>query len=614
MQLLCNGVYLDLPSNAKFSLKRQNNVFAFAFEEMSTNRTTEITLPATTTNNRVFGLSGMPETYGTGMRRVFDAELIDGVIVNKGKLYVTKYSVKDKQYSAVFTFGELLTFKAVKEAGKIAKYADDTTTPLDYEVSADTINTPYPFNCVKYRQGNAERLVSPSVSAKYIIANCAAQLGIQINTPAVCDYLRIVAPLPQPMQEEIVHFTNEAYNPLPVKDGGTPSLANLLQADCTLLEAVEYSFVTYAELNSATHDVAKDWEYLLGVIYTHQDLTFTFPDDFPEDVFLIKFNRGQSVPGAVEFLGDYSFTKSLNFDESYNHETGECITTDDCHVSGESLAGRSVDIPTRSYIMFVTPRDYVYALNDTERFVKDDWAFTQFNYNRQIRVVGTSDEMLSNEDVRLKDNLPDIDLVELLKSVAVLSGTVLRYNEQNGVTFDPVNYEQYQFIDLTPKIISIKEMERNYNGWSKMNLYRFKEDSLVPSYLNIMQPYAIDSDFISDENTLYEIPFSCASQITEGDEQRAFVANDKEDAKEFMLMVVNGHPGDIYMHRVSIPEVDAISKLCEESTTIQVSASMNPLEYGLLKEDSLVIINGTRYIWIDSTYSNGVAELRLAKI
>lgn len=95
MQLICNGVSLDLYDNASFQFKRTNPLFAF--DKLACERTTEFKLPATKTNDRVFGIARLPVLKGNGMRRRYDAQLLMSGIVRKGYLYVSEWTGKESQ-------------------------------------------------------------------------------------------------------------------------------------------------------------------------------------------------------------------------------------------------------------------------------------------------------------------------------------------------------------------------------------------------------------------------------------------------------------------------------------------------------------------------------------
>ena len=123
MQLLCNGVRLDLYDNVELQFKHSNPIFAF--DKLECERTTEFKLPATPTNDRVFGLARIPAYNGAGMMVQFPAELQVGTLVRTGYLYVSKY---EKDYAAILVTGEMVKLLAAKEAGNVKDYMSNDTS------------------------------------------------------------------------------------------------------------------------------------------------------------------------------------------------------------------------------------------------------------------------------------------------------------------------------------------------------------------------------------------------------------------------------------------------------------------------------------------------------
>lgn len=133
MRLLCNGRFLDLYDNASLQFTHTNPLFAF--DKMECERTTQFKLPATPTNDSVFGLCRLPAYDGTGMQRKFSAQLQAGTVVKDGYLYVSEYDGKD--YAAIFVTGDLIGLQAIKNAGNIGDYYSPNSTAT-YGVAATT--------------------------------------------------------------------------------------------------------------------------------------------------------------------------------------------------------------------------------------------------------------------------------------------------------------------------------------------------------------------------------------------------------------------------------------------------------------------------------------------
>lgn len=251
--------------------------------------------------------------------------------------------------------------------------------------------------------------------------------------------MRILPPIPHSLKEQTITITNRNNGVAPVTDNDPDVLFNSLNAGIDdVLEPSEYAFYTNGRKVTDQY-YYKDWNYLLGTLYARQDVVLKFPDNFPENVFLCNIVGGQN---RIEFLGGYSFDKSTNivWGETYDNNTGACVTLDEGHVSGDPLHGRSVEIPAGTHIIFLTRKDYCHS-NDYEEYYKNDWAFDLPDYAYTITIKGTEDMVQTRGSiVRLADNLPDITFIEMLKAIAYITGKQINYTDESGITFDDLDF------------------------------------------------------------------------------------------------------------------------------------------------------------------------------
>lgn len=201
MQLLCNGVYLDLYDN--FSLQITHTNPLFAFDKMECERTTQFKLPSTPKNDRVFGLSRIPAYSGVGMMNKYAAQLQAGVVVKDGFLYVKECT--DGDYQAVYVFGDLLGLKAIKDAGKIGDYYTPVNT-AQYGIPA-TFPGSTIFQTLKYanslildggigRYTINEGALRPCINL-YILLVQGLQQTFNFNMPSVPSALQDIVYIPK---------------------------------------------------------------------------------------------------------------------------------------------------------------------------------------------------------------------------------------------------------------------------------------------------------------------------------------------------------------------------------------------------------------------------------
>ena len=609
MQLLCNGEVLDLYNDAGVQFTHENPLFAF--DNLKCERTTQFKLPSTPTNDRVFALARIPAYKGTGMRRKFAATLTMGVIIKEGYLYISSYNGTD--YQAVFVTGELVGLQAVKNAGKLPELARDYTRVYStLEDGADKNAFDYDWQQIKYRQAQAVPSAA-SVCVDWLVRRICTDFGLSVTLPTIAQRLAIVPPYPRTLQESSVLFANTGYNVLPILEDEPTDYSNKLTASLSLLEQADRIFYTYVK--DSSNITQQTWEYLTQCLVAKQNMSLAFPNDFPTDIFLIKVTDPSADGMAgVQFLGDYSFDKIyMSPDESVDTTTGECVTTDDCAITGDPLRGRTVEVQNGDVLLFVTPYDYVYAeATSNPQWRKRGWAFHQRDWSAQIKMQGTSGKATNGETIRLRDNVPDIDFSMLLKCIAAIDGKVLNF-EGGAIKFEDLNTTGYSVVVLD-KLVARKDVERTFSDFAQRSVVTYRQDDITPALYIFKEAYEVDNDNIEAEKELLELPFSPASEIYENGEIRAYINNEYEDSKEFAIMQLTGTGGDTYMHRVPLMRCAGLQALCDASTQIKVSVRMTAYDYMRIGAKTLLIVDGIKYLWTERSWQKDEAQFTLAKV
>lgn len=618
MRLICNGVALDLKSGATLSFKKVNPLFAF--DALTCERTQSFDIPATPNNERVFSLAKLPAFSGDGMRRRFNCELQDGTVVKQGYLYVDSYT--HGTYKGIFVTGELMGLLNVKNAGKISEIWNPTQIAVfgstEYNADFASVATDsHRYDNIKYRR--AVGYVVPSFSIDYMVQQVAQILHVSVNTPASSKNMRIVPPIPHSLKERTITISNRKTGVAPVTDDDPHELFNKIDAGINdVLETNEFVCVTYGRKGDDQY-YFKDWNYLLGTLLTKQDVVFKFPDNFPENVFLCRIIDATNI----EFLGGYSFDKSEYSvpGETYDDKTGECVTLDVGNTKGEPLAGRSVEVPADSHILFMTRKDYCHSMFGEDYYYKNDWAFDLGDYDYTVKIKGVDEVVRTRGSiVRLADNLPDITFMELLKAIAYVTGKQINYTDKTGITFDDLNFDTWQTFDVTGKALDVSDITRRFGDYAQRNDVVFAEDNLLFADEQLTQQYTVPNENIAETRELAKIPFSPASYIIEEDMMRAYVRNGVEETGEeytpekFMLMQSNGVGGDIYMHRVDMAKNAGIQQLCNASTSLTIKVRMTLAEYESIQAKTALLYAGTRYVWTEATWQNNVCTCKISKI
>ena len=600
MQLLCNGVFVDLYENTKIQFTHDNPLFAF--DSLKCERTTQFKLPTTKKNDRIFALARIPAYPGEGMRRKFAAQLQDGQVIKNGYLYVSAYDGKD--YAAVFVTGELIGLQKIRDAGKIANFWHPPGSIVWSNANVKDANTyagQQSFALTRYKTNDMP--CHPSFDLSDVM-NYAYQAitGHGLTVPRQRGFRLIPKELPtMPKMSVTITYAgtgvdyDDSYQPaqyanvMTISDGAQI----IQQQDLVLLIGVGGS--------------SMQWKYLkLHQFVPRQSIIITFPSDFPSDYYLMSI-EDKGVDGSdpeynylspAWFLGGYSF----------HQKTGGGTVS-----SGTPLAGRSVEIPSGTPFMILSDDAYEYQPSPFNwngfRWINSE----TYTYNLDGIVIEGKD-IAVGDTVRAMDILPDITLVELFKIYAYCVGKVLMYDETNGVSFDDMDFSSWQVVNISDKLTKRGEVSRKFGDYAQHNYIRFKSGGDVPVNQTITQEYTVDNDNLERAKDIGTIPYSEGSIDVDGGYTVArFDAEDTTKHKLYAdgIMFCGAAACGL---RMSLPKNAGLQALCDASTQIQVSARLTSLEYDRITPKTLIYLDGTEYVWTSRNRQNDEAQFTLAKI
>lgn len=624
MQLLCNGTFLDLYEGSGLQFTHKNPLFAF--DALECERTTSFKIPATPKNDRVLALAKLPALSGVAMRRKYDAELYEGTVVKRGYIYVSNFDGKD--YNAIFVTGELVGLQALKNAGKIrdllvfdqAVTWDNTTTHTADEATLPNVGF------VQYERDPSAAHLNASISLRWLMEQIATKTGATINylNAQGDERWRLLA-----AGADIYNLNDLAVR---LANRGTEQDPIFLQ---TLLGiTIGYSAGAYiADCVAVPDEQNLRWASQQPTLQQFEMLKFAyeialeFPDDFPDDYFIMS-NGYWSMSGdtwhneeicnmyysqgdgyyvfgpygrCANFLGDYSF--------DWNGT-----------VHGAPLAGRKVTIPAntpfallpKSALVFRVPED----VGDTATIGYDTSAVPAYDYEVRISI---NHDFVYGEDVPLNAMLPEFTAVELLKLYAAINGCVLNYTDAQGVTFEPLDFDNYPIRSIKA-LTKRGELVRTFSDYAQQNIVKMTPEDWVWLGERIKTQYAIDNDNIEAEKDLLMLKASEGGKkiaYTNDSEvhTRLLVRNDaegKRKAKDQTIALAS--VDDPYMLRVTIPTIEGLQNLCTVSTQQKISARMTLLEYNAIQAKTLALVDGLRYIWTERSWQKNEAQFTLARL
>lgn len=594
MQLLCNGVALDLFSGAALSFKKTNPLFAF--DALTCERTQAFSIPATPNNEQVFKLAKTPAFDGIGMRRRFECELQDGVTVKRGYLYVDKYD--GGKYNAVFVTGDLIGLQAIKEAGNVSDLIikhesialDGSYIPANNQQQSD-------FASVLYAR--SEGRVLPSVNMLSVLNEAAAAVGVTVvygqQMQNVSKY-RII-PGGVKINEKTVTFENEGVRVFP--------LLGILEQE---------NHTAKIEICTATKDEGGGFEYNpIGTYRQYNfpqwvcrdyDLELTFPDNFPDNFFCISGNSDSNLtlnPSGTlgtRFLGDYQFVGGY--------------PSQSFRVFGTPLRGRTISVPKGTPFVFISSALYTAPLNPVigQNYnigidVSGYRAASEFNV-----AVSTTSSVEDDMLVPYNGILPDASLVDLIKWAAWLSGSAIDYND-GVITFDPLHFGTWPTLNIDGSVISAGELTRTFVDYGQRNVVRFGSKDEVSLAYKLTDVYTIDNENIEAEVVAAEL------NLSEGEKRGGdlFVRNAGKGYELGIPTLARSYTDtQINMQRASIDHSNTLQMLFDSSTSVTIRARMTLYEYESMRAKTVILYAGTQYVWTEASWSNGVCTLNLSKI
>lgn len=598
MQLLCNGVLLDLLDNSKLQFTHDNPLFAF--DNLKCERTTQFKLPRTQKNDAVFSLARIPAYDGTGMRQKFTAQLQSGAVVKDGYIYIGSYN--GDTYDAVFVTGELIGLQALRDAGKISEvmtYTDYVTiggagvtpaTASGNDLRWANVNYAYPSGTIR----------RPSIWLAKIYRDMCSQLGITAaSLPTAAEELWLVSKA-NGVSEDMEFVCERIDNTQPSATQPTDPY-NKLTYNNTYFdsEAVEYGI---SKINPSSSAYNPNMYFYVVQFKAKTDLRLEFPENWPSTMYVYDLSLVHEDDNGLPFYGDRGFTTGDLFDTSTH-----------IYPYGDVLAGRAIEILAGDVFSFVDSRYYNYFRQEVlgtyyynAGFFLDETGSADFAGTYTIKVSSMNSPLQDGDICRLQDNLPDVTLIELLKVFAVVSGKVLNYTEANGISFDDLDFSTWGTFDLTGKLTKRGELKRTFADYAQTNLLAYNSDDSVRD--PITASYTINNDNIAEEKTLVTIPFS------EGDywdNVPVWIFVDDEVNAEVLGSEGNGAAA---LWRVSLPTNAGIQQLCNASTQIKVSAHLTLAQYNSITAKTRLLLDGTLYVWTARSWQNGIADFTLAKI
>lgn len=655
MRLLCNGVALDLMSGATISLKKVNPLFAF--DSLQCERSQAFSIPDTPTNDRVLGIAKNPAYHGEGMRRRFDAELQDGAVVKLGHLYVDKFS--NGKYSAVFVTGDLIRLQAMKDAGNISDFLVVSESGIwgNTITSHDAYITRPIWASVNYDQTYAGAIPYLSYNLTMILARCFQYFGISEPTYPNQNYIKGLRVVPAKMQrvDEKMVIKSE-----PVQNSRDWDIINRLDFPRRYFDVGTFDIedgydgfvdqfsgydqydrpVTVRHL-SVDQSAEPEMKRRIQCLVARYDCKIHFDLNAPSNLRLFKRDiKAEIVDHGYQFgAGGTEYGYDIVGAGTYENDVAVWLertgtTTIELrrmHRAGWSIAGKTFDLRAGEKFSFIDTSDlaveYAWSGNVGERafgagiqFVYDGGKayFTDGQKRYEVRMSVSTYEVIEGESVLLQPNLPKLKITDILKGIAAMTGTLLNYDPDRGITFETLDdFNAWPVLNISNAVIDYEKVDRTFSGYAQRNIVRYDDEEYVYTYEKADIEYTIDNENLSEEKDLQIVPFNSGGvSDKEYEEYIPFVLRNAESREGSKDTIGSTSPAedDVYMGRVYLKKNAGVQALCDASTSVSAHVRMTMADFDTMKAKTSILMNGTRYVWTEATWSKEVATLKLSKI
>lgn len=562
---------LDLPANFKLQFVKKNPLFAF--DELEVERTTTFSVPKTPNNLLALGFANDFHRRGEMMRRKVDAQMQSGTVTRDGYLYVGSFN--GSEFECIFVTGDLLFLQRLRDLGDISQFIDaELVCANNAEIVSANQSENTPAGRVDYKTDGSVKpswLLSEIVTQA--ITNSGASVDLGDTLQSVAGY-RIICGAPKGVAPTPVTLTRTwLAEQVPYNSAETP-VTNTMTAQG--LDVILDSEVFEYPIFSVERATAQQYYGKVEQVVARQDLVITFPDDTPDTLFI----GTALMSGQFDFLGDYSFRRS-----------GDTLI-----VEGETLAGRSVEIPTGTGICLITPDDLM-----TGDF--EGWRISQGTLSVSVMIEGKK-EQPENAIIRAKDNLPEMTVVELLKVLATLSGRLL------SVEFGEVVFEDSVVGNMLLdglQVIKWSELVRTFGDYAQRNTIDFESDEQLAQADRVETVYTLDNENIELTNGLLTIPMSEGSRVWDYSRFVLFVRGDFDG---YTLSA----GGVTYLEQVTLPKNESLQSVLDKSTSLTMESRFGVFEFDRLTAKKMIYFDGARWVWTEAQWSNGVARFSLSQI
>jgi len=564
------GDFLDVLEDTSVQIVSKNQIYGI--DEVELQRTTELRIPATPHNEELLRLANDYHGRRDMLRGAIPSQMILGIVTYDGVLYINSYDFEKECYNGVFVYGQMTGLQAIKRLGKLSDW--DWSDVDDYiDSNSPTLAAPYAkANAIRWgRVLYAATEINGSISLTKLLDLINTKTTVRIIYPSGLDGVRIIKGKMQSI--DTTTFDNSVLN----EDAGsqpseTPPTNPYNKID---FDSDYFTRVLNSNFGLITvfGGVTSQRYWTIAGLKARFAMSVQLPEEFGEGWFMMRNGYG----GSAAFYGGYWF------------EDGD-PAVNPIIIHGEPLRNKIVQLNDGDEFYFVNVNDYV---NGAER---QGWMFSPNTYPHNFNL-----RIMSDSRYYLRDNMPDVTLMDLIKTVAAITGTAISLNKlQTVVRFTPLDGEwEYKTLD---RIIARKTLECAFKDYAQSNVIKFADDA--DNEKPIRAAYNIQNTNLQAEKDLYVIPFAAGVEREAGSSLAVGMDGEKD-------VIADTIDNVNYLQRMTVKKNSVIEAICERANKLQVTCRMSALEYYGIKPQTLFKTLGLRWTWTDLQWQKETATMTL---
>ena len=583
--------FLDMEDGNVAAFKTKNPWFCFADVELG--RSIEFSVPATDKNRKMLGFGDDPAEYGEMMRQWHNCQMVyDGGSMS-GALAVNGY--EGDAFKCTFILnGSAEIQKAIGQKLKDVPsiYISSleiqwaTTTPVK---NCDTLLPADRIAIVNYDNG-----ISSSPSWQLVPSVCLHNFVFDVIGDTLLPFFPI--------------------SPIFKKYWLVAGSMNNGTTDNVTLEQVDTNHVNITQSQGILSPIYFDLEYATALLFgqyiggsvtaqgfkVEADTKMTL-GYVNTDIYLIKWNEKLK---QCECLGGYP----SNYDGGYLPGN-----------AGKDLTGMTIDWK-KGDIFFFADRDGDIISDNLWSQILTSTYFGWHNTASNVTVTATltvTADMQLGDMWRLKYNMPDMTVFELLKSACLAAGKEMMINAKYGSYIMDAEYGQTPgaFTDTDFKelenVVSIDSVTRSAWGEGTAEAdVKFDSDEYVTQ--PIVARYEVPNGTATEKKEF-------VAKFSEGEYgDNGVVIRDVEDltykfkAKKWTIAYAD--PLKKQLQRVPTPEQIGYADIAANSTCVKVKSLLPLAEFFDILPSTTWLWRGCAYIWTEATWNNGVLSMTMQRV